>query len=66
MGPVTGDEVSGYASAHSLFIEQGSGPTLLTGGGFGVEGSVLMTMVEVVAIAVLVRQNAKMRGRQAG
>jgi membrane protease YdiL (CAAX protease family) len=60
-GPVWGHEVSGYVAVHSLLVERGSGPDLLTGGGFGVEGSVLMTVVELAAIALLVRRISSAR-----
>jgi uncharacterized protein len=52
-GPVLGHEVSGYEAARSLFVEKGSGPIWLTGGEFGIEGSALMTVVEVAAILLL-------------
>lgn len=60
-GPVTGHEVSGYVSTHSLLVTRGDGPWWLTGGEFGVEGSVWMTLVEVVAIGVLVKMNGERR-----
>ena len=60
-GPVYGHEVSGYISMHSLLVERGSGPDLLTGGDFGVEGSVLMTVVELAAIALLLRRISSAR-----
>jgi uncharacterized protein len=60
-GPVFGHEVSGYISMHSLLVERGSGPDLLTGGDFGVEGSVLMTIVELAAIALLLRRISSAR-----
>jgi membrane protease YdiL (CAAX protease family) len=53
-GPVLGHEVSGYESMATLFVERGSGSALLTGGDFGIEGSVWMTLVEGVGIAMLV------------
>jgi membrane protease YdiL (CAAX protease family) len=46
---------------HTLLVERGSGPDLLTGGGFGVEGSVLMTVVELAAIALLLRRISSAR-----
>ena len=54
-GPVLGHEVSGYESLRTVFVETGSGPVWLTGGEFGIEGSIWMTLVEMAAIAVLVR-----------
>jgi membrane protease YdiL (CAAX protease family) len=55
-GPILGHEVSGYDTLRSLLIETGGGADLLTGGEFGVEGSVFMTLVELVAIALLARR----------
>jgi membrane protease YdiL (CAAX protease family) len=52
-GPVLGDEVSGYQPLQSLLVETGSGPNVLTGGDFGIEGSLWLTVVEVAAIALL-------------
>jgi uncharacterized protein len=60
-GPVFGHEVSGYEAMRSLLLETGDGPNLLTGGEFGVEGSVLMTVVELVAVALLVRRISSAR-----
>jgi hypothetical protein len=39
----------------TLLIEVGGGSDLLTGGEFGIEGSVLMTLAELVAIALMIR-----------
>lgn len=60
-GPVFGHEVSGYESVRSILLETGGGPDLLTGGEFGVEGSVLMTLVELAAIALLWRRISSAR-----
>jgi membrane protease YdiL (CAAX protease family) len=54
-GPILGHEVSGYESMRTLLIEAGSGPDLLTGGEFGIEGSILMTFTELVAVALMIR-----------
>jgi membrane protease YdiL (CAAX protease family) len=59
-GPILGHEVSGYESMRTLLIEVGSGPDLLTGGEFGIEGSVLMTLTELVAIALMIRASPNM------
>ena len=56
-GPILGDEVSGYASDATVFVERGTGVWWLTGGNFGIEGSVWMTAVELAAIAVLAKQH---------
>lgn len=52
-GPVLGHEVSGFRPAGSLLTAQETGPELLTGGSFGVEGSIYMTIIEIVVIGVL-------------
>ena len=49
-GPILGHEVSGYRTVHSLLVESGHGPWWLSGGEFGIEGSIWMTAVELVAI----------------
>ena len=59
-GPILGHEVSGYESMHTLFIERGGGPELLTGGEFGIEGSIWMTFTELVAIALMIRGRPNM------
>lgn len=58
-GPILGHEVSGYAGAATLFVERGSGPDLLTGGAFGIEGSVLMTGMELLALALFWKRLTK-------
>lgn len=55
-GPILGHEVSGYDSMVTLFLERGGGPAWLTGGEFGIEGSVWMTVTEGIAIVVLWRR----------
>ena len=52
-GPVLGYEVSGYPPAASILDIGGGGPALLTGGRFGIEGSLWMTAVEILAIVAL-------------
>lgn len=52
-GPVLGHEVSGFRPSGSLLTAGETGPELLTGGAFGVEGSVYMTVIEILLIAVL-------------
>jgi uncharacterized protein len=64
-GPILGHEVSGYDGAMTLFLERGEGPLWLTGGEFGIEGSVWMTLVETAGIGALIRMNAKGRMRTA-
>ncbi len=60
-GPILGHEVSGYETMRSILIETGGGSDLLTGGEFGIEGSVLMTIVELAAIALLIRRISSAR-----
>jgi hypothetical protein len=60
-GPMLGYDVSGYDSDRSAFTVVGTGPALLTGGAFGIEGSVWMTVVEGAAIVALWRMNAERR-----
>lgn len=52
-GPVLGHEVSGYQGHETVLIETGEGPWYLSGGEFGIEGSIWMTAVECAAIAIL-------------
>ncbi len=54
-GPILGHEVSGYEAVHTVLIETGGGPGWLTGGDFGIEGSVWMTLAEITGIAMLSR-----------
>ena len=56
-GPLLGHEVSGYELMRSILVERGGGPDLLTGGEFGIEGSVWMTLTELVAIALMIRRH---------
>ncbi len=58
-GPLLGYDVSGFASSTSLLRTIGDAPTWLSGGTFGMEGSVIMTVVEIAAAAILVRTNRK-------
>jgi hypothetical protein len=51
-GPVFGFNVSG-ASSTSVFSSATNGPSLLTGGTFGYEGSVLCIALSILAIVVL-------------
>lgn len=60
-GPFFGDEVSGFDMRRSVLVETGGGPQYLTGGDFGVEGSVILTLVELAAIALLWRRISSAR-----
>ncbi|MGZ8780124.1 MAG: CPBP family intramembrane glutamic endopeptidase [Thermoanaerobaculia bacterium] len=52
-GPILGHEVSGYTSMATVFVERGHGAGWLTGGDFGIEGSIWMTLTELTAIVWL-------------
>jgi len=52
-GPVLGYRVSGIHVTDTIFRSDLTGPSWITGGLFGIEGSVAMTLVEVLAIAGL-------------
>ncbi len=54
-GPVLGYGVSGYTAAQTVLVTVPDGPGFLSGGAFGIEGSVCMTLVEMVAIALMTR-----------
>ncbi len=58
-GPVLGDEVSGFESARTLLVERGTGQLLLTGGDFGIEGSVWMILTEAAGILLLLHMIRK-------
>jgi len=64
-GPILGYNVSGYVSRSTVFAVTGGGPEWLTGGHFGIEASIWMVTVELLAIAFLMskcrRQNAEGR-----
>ncbi len=52
-GPILGYGVSGYVARATLFRTAGSGPAWITGGLFGIEGSVWMAAVEAGGIFLL-------------
>lgn len=60
-GPVLGYDVSGFTSSRSLLLAVVSGPGVLTGGAFGIEGSVVMTGVELVLVLLLWKTNEEFR-----
>lgn len=62
-GPILGYPVSGYVSRTTLFATTLRGSDSITGGAFGIEGSVFIAIVEVVAIAVLSRSNLHLTER---
>lgn len=56
-GPILGYDVSGYIPSHQLFRTVGGGNVLVTGGTFGIEGSVVSVIIEAFAVAILLRLN---------
>jgi membrane protease YdiL (CAAX protease family) len=52
-GPILGYDVSGFVATASVFRTVGAGPAWVTGGAFGIEGSVWMAVVELAGIACL-------------
>jgi len=52
-GPILGYGVSGYATKSTLFVTKRYGYGWLTGGAFGLEGSICATLVELAAVSVL-------------
>ena len=55
-GPILGHEVSGFTSMATVLVEIDRGADWLTGGAFGIEGSVWMTATELAGIALLWNQ----------
>lgn len=60
-GPILGHEVSGYHSMRTIWVETGGGAPWITGGDFGLEGSVWVTVVALLATAWMARGNARRR-----
>ena len=54
-GPILGYGVSGYAAQTTVFRTIGSGPLLVTGGAFGIEGSVWMAAAELGGVFWMTR-----------
>jgi membrane protease YdiL (CAAX protease family) len=54
-GPVLGFPVSGFIARSTVFRVRGTGPMLVTGGSFGIEASVCMTVVEILGIIWLLK-----------
>jgi membrane protease YdiL (CAAX protease family) len=57
-GPVLGYGVSGYIAGKTVFTTTALGPPWITGGLFGIEGSLWMIAIEALAIAALFRSNS--------
>lgn len=54
-GPVLGYPVSGFVDGRALLMTYDSGPPWLSGGPFGVEGSIWVTLTEAAVTAAMVR-----------
>jgi CAAX protease family protein len=54
-GPILGYDVSGFTPKASLLAVVIKGPSILTGGAFGIEGSIVMTGLELALIILLWR-----------
>ena len=59
-GPILGYNVSGYASRETVLRTVGRGSPWLTGGLFGIEGSIWIVLVELAGIALLLRGNSRL------
>jgi membrane protease YdiL (CAAX protease family) len=55
-GPILGYNVSGYESSETVLRTVGRGSPWLTGGYFGIEGSVWIVIVELAGIVLLLRR----------
>ena len=64
-GPILGYPVSGYVSRTTLLATTVRGPAWITGGSFGMEGSVFIAVVEIAAIVWLGRAGPDTRQRDA-
>jgi len=56
-GSISGLKVSGTATKNSLLSSEISGPDLLTGGGFGVEGGLIAIIVSAIILLILLKAN---------
>jgi hypothetical protein len=54
-GPICGVPVSGSVISNSLFTAQPQGPDILSGGQFGVEGSILASLISLVIVVFVWR-----------
>ena len=63
-GPVLGYPVSGFVPAESVLRTATSGPLWLTGGNFGIEGSVWMGVAEVAGIVWLMNAERRMQNEE--
>jgi membrane protease YdiL (CAAX protease family) len=59
-GPILGYNVSGFVASETVLRTVGRGTPWLTGGLFGIEGSIWIGIVEVAGIAVLLRRSSRL------
>ena len=64
-GPILGYNVSGYVSSVTLLRTVGRGSPWLTGGLFGIEGSIWIVVVELAGIVLLLPGSGMLPGRSA-
>jgi hypothetical protein len=64
-GPILGYGVSGYAEESSVWGLRSGGPDWVTGGSFGIEGSVWIGLVEIIAVVLLARAVSRCKMRRA-
>ncbi len=55
-GPILGYDVSGYVAGTTVLTARAAGPPWMTGGAFGIEGSVCTLAVELLGIIALARK----------
>lgn len=55
-GPILGYGVSGYAAGSTVLVTASAGPAWITGGAFGIEGSVWVLAVETAGIIALAKK----------
>jgi membrane protease YdiL (CAAX protease family) len=56
-GPILGYDVSGYVAGTTLLTTRGAGPLWITGGTFGIEGSIWTAAVELLGIVALAKKD---------
>jgi membrane protease YdiL (CAAX protease family) len=64
-GPILGYPVSGFVSQPTVLVTHVSGPASLTGGLFGLEGSIAVTIAELLAIGWLLYRMYHSRAQNA-
>lgn len=64
-GPLLGYQVSGYGGEVTILALRGSGPDWLTGGSFGMEGSLWIGVMETIAVVGLALELRRCKMRRA-